>query len=53
MGHGHPHHHDHDHGHDHAAVSAGDNPALDLSVPDEELSPTGRDIVPGGPPAPR
>jgi hypothetical protein len=40
MGHGHPHHHDHDHGQDHAAVSAGDNPALDLSVPDEELSPT-------------
>jgi hypothetical protein len=36
MGHGHPHHHDHDHG-----ASGGDvPPALDLSVPDSELSPS-------------
>ena len=35
MGHGHHHHHDHDH-----AAAGGDvAPALDLSVPDSELSP--------------
>ncbi|MGI5215302.1 PHP domain-containing protein [Plantactinospora sp. CA-290183] len=34
MGHGHPHHHDHDH-----AADADVPPALDLSVPDSELSP--------------
>jgi hypothetical protein len=36
MGHGHPHDHDHDHG-----ATGGDvPPALDLSVPDSELSPS-------------
>ncbi|MEU8231302.1 histidinol-phosphatase [Actinoplanes sp. NPDC048967] len=37
MGHGH-HHHDHDHSHD-AGGAADVPPALDLSVPDSELSP--------------
>ena len=37
MGHGHPHDHDHPHGHDHA-TGADLPPAMDLSVPDSELS---------------
>ena len=38
-----PHHHhdghDHDHDHDHAHPSGGDDPALDLAVPESELDP--------------
>ena len=34
------HHHDgHDHDHDHARTSGGDDPALDLAVPESELDP--------------
>ena len=40
MGHGHQHHdHSHPHAHDHEH-SVGESPAMDLSVPDEELSPS-------------
>ncbi|MDR7278587.1 PHP domain-containing protein [Catenuloplanes atrovinosus] len=39
MGHGHPHTHDHDHGHSHDHDGAPTPEALDLSIPDSELSP--------------
>jgi hypothetical protein len=41
MGHDHDHDHAHPHGHDHEHLATGDVPvALDLSVPDAELSPS-------------
>jgi hypothetical protein len=38
-GHEHDHSHDHSHDHFHEQGSAGDDPALDLTVPDAELNP--------------
>jgi hypothetical protein len=40
MGHGHHHDHPHPHTHDHEHGPAADSPAMDLSVPDSDLSPS-------------